>query len=74
MDVIEILGGPARVARLLEISPQAVSQWKGVVPHDRVMPIYYATNGVVTPYEMRSDLYPDPHWRPAVIGAGDAAA
>jgi len=62
------------VARLLGISPQAVSQWKGVVPHDRVMPIYYASEGAVTPYQIRSDLYPDPDWRPSLIGTGDEAA
>ncbi|HCM5470949.1 TPA: helix-turn-helix domain-containing protein [Klebsiella pneumoniae] len=40
----------------------SVSRWKnrykGVVPHDRVLPIFNITG--VTPHELRPDLYPNP--------------
>ncbi|EIQ80106.1 hypothetical protein SF123566_8473 [Shigella flexneri 1235-66] len=40
----------------------SVSRWKtrykGVVPADRVLPIFNATG--VTPHELRPDLYPNP--------------
>lgn len=37
-DLIDKLGGPAVVARLLEVTPQAVSQWRGKgIPRARMM-------------------------------------
>ena len=31
-ETIQALGGPSEVARLCEVSPQAVSQWFGIDP------------------------------------------
>lgn len=55
-------GTASRLAELLTVSPMTVSHWrnryKGVVPADRVLPIFTATG--VTPHELRPDLYPNP--------------
>jgi len=58
---------PAEAARKLGITRQATQEWKGSdapVPPERVLPIYQATRGAVTPHELRPDLYPDPDWLP----------
>lgn len=55
-------GTASRLAELLTVSPMTVSHWRnryeGVVPADRVLPIFTATG--VTPHELRPDLYPNP--------------
>lgn len=55
-------GTATRLAELLTVSAMTVSHWRnryqGVVPADRVLPIYAATG--VTPHELRPDLYPNP--------------
>jgi len=60
----EILGSQAKLAKTLQVSPMAVSQWKGRIPAERVLAIYHATEGQISPHEMRPDIYPDPAWRP----------
>jgi DNA-binding transcriptional regulator YdaS (Cro superfamily) len=60
----KVLGSQARLAKTLRVSAMAVSQWKDRIPAERVLDIYRATDGKVTPYEMRPDIYPDPAWRP----------
>ncbi|HHQ2408020.1 TPA: transcriptional regulator [Klebsiella pneumoniae] len=59
---IKKAGTASNLATLLGIKPMSVSRWKnrykGVVPHDRVLPIFNITG--VTPHELRPDLYPNP--------------
>ncbi|WP_273849087.1 transcriptional regulator [Serratia liquefaciens] len=55
-------GSATKLANQLGISSMTISHWKnrynGVVPHDRVFPIFNVTG--VTPHELRPDLYPNP--------------
>lgn len=68
MDALEkavkAAGTAEKLGEMLGISKQAVSQWKtrgnGVIPPERVYPIYLATG--VTPHEQRPDLYPIPDY------------
>lgn len=48
------------LAEALGVTQGAISQWlsKGRIPAERVLQIEQATNGAVTRYEMRPDLYP----------------
>lgn len=59
---IKSAGTATNLASMLGIKPMSVSRWKnryhGVVPADRVLPIYAVTG--VTPHELRPDLYPNP--------------
>ena len=59
---IKSAGTATTLANMLGIKPMSVSRWKnryqGVVPADRVLPIFTATG--VTPHELRPDLYPNP--------------
>lgn len=66
--VSEKVGGMAALAKLLDVSPRAVFKWrlKGI-PAERVMPIYRACEGAVTPHDLRPDLYPDADYRPALV-------
>jgi len=62
----EIFGSKAELARTLNISRVTVHQWwRRRIPAERVLEIYRAANGKITPYEMRPDIYPDPNWRPS---------
>ena len=56
---ISISGGPASLARSLEINSQAVSQWLKA-PVDRVIAISAAINWLITPHLLRPDIYPHP--------------
>lgn len=57
---IAIVGGRAVLARELKISHQAVSKWlrKQAVPPKQVLNLERLTEGRVTRYELRPDLYP----------------
>lgn len=59
---IQMAGTASNLATMLGIRPMSVSRWKtrykGIVPADRVIPIYEVTG--VTPHELRPDLYPNP--------------
>lgn len=62
---IDIVGGLAQLGKACGVSYQAVQKWlKTCVPAEKVLPIYRATCGAVTPHELRPDLYPDPAWVP----------
>ena len=63
-----VVGTQAALADRLGVHPMTVSQWKhrGVTA-DQVIPIVKATNGVVTPNQLRPDIYPDPEWLPPGI-------
>ena len=54
---IEIVEGTARLASLLGISSQAVSQWDRC-PVERVLDVERATGGKVSRHELRPDIYP----------------
>jgi len=51
-------GGPAAVGRMFDppITPQAVSQWM-VVPPNRCLGIETGSEGKVTRYQMRPDIF-----------------
>ncbi|EHF4969662.1 TPA: helix-turn-helix domain-containing protein [Enterobacter hormaechei subsp. xiangfangensis] len=59
---IKKVGTATRLAEMLEVSAMTISHWRnryqGMVPADRVLPIYVLTG--VTPHELRPDLYPNP--------------
>lgn len=52
---IELAGGAARLAVTLNVSPQAISQWKRCPP-DRVREVASAAGWQVMPAELRPDL------------------
>ena len=51
------VGGVAALARAINVTPQAVSQWDKV-PAERVLAVEKATGGKVTRQDLRPDLYP----------------
>jgi transcriptional repressor of cell division inhibition gene dicB len=59
----ELLGGPSAVARLFPdengkpLTPWAVSKWRRRVPAERVLRIEELTEGKVSRYELRPDIY-----------------
>ena len=50
-------GGTAALARTINVTPQAISQWDRV-PAERALAVEQATGGKVTRHELRPDLYP----------------
>lgn len=50
-------GKDVDIARLLKISPAAVSRWGGVVPPDRAIQIEELTEGKVTRHDIRPDYF-----------------
>jgi len=50
-------GGTAALARAINVTPQAISQWDRV-PAERALAVEQATGGKVTRQELRPDLYP----------------
>lgn len=59
--VVEHLGSQRCLAQHLNITQQAVSSWISVakrVPAEYVLKMEKLTNGKVTRYELRPDLYP----------------
>jgi len=57
---IHVMGGVARLARALDVTPGAVSKWArlGRIPAERVLDIERATMRRVSRFELRPDLYP----------------
>lgn len=53
---LEVIGGPTKAARAAGCSPQAVDQWQ-VCPPGRVLAIEGATEGKVSRYQLRPDIY-----------------
>jgi DNA-binding transcriptional regulator YdaS (Cro superfamily) len=65
-------GKDIHIARLLGITPSAVSRWNGVVPVRRAIEIEALTGGRITRYDIRPDHFgpspfrsPSPAVRPA---------
>ena len=56
----QFVGGQSALARKLDVSPQSVQKMcaTGRVPAERVLEIERATDGEVTRFELRPDLYP----------------
>src|SRR3954471_17204098 len=50
-------GGVAALARAINVTPQAVSQWDRV-PAERALAVEKATGGAITRHDLRPDLYP----------------
>ena len=50
-------GGTAALARTINVTPQAISQWDRV-PAERALAVEQATGGKVTRHELRPDIYP----------------
>lgn len=78
-DVVQSLGGPTRVAKMLGIRPPSVIGWRGRIPAQRCPAIERATAGAVTVEQLRPDVrwlrVPDPHWpHPAGRPCIDVAA
>ncbi|MDX2224926.1 MAG: pyruvate, phosphate dikinase [Rhodospirillaceae bacterium] len=57
-------GGVAALARAINVTPQAVSQWDRV-PAERVLAVETATAGKVSRHDLRPDLYPAAGGAPA---------
>lgn len=73
---IALAGSPSKLATLLGISKQRVSNWRaaGVVPADSVLAVVRVLDGQVTPFELREDLYPDPAWLPPDVAQASSRA
>lgn len=56
---IENVGTGAALARLIGVVPMTITQWKrrGNVPPERCAAIERATNGAVTRYDLRPDIF-----------------
>ena len=54
--ILDLLGGYAAVGRSLEITTSAVHQWRKV-PAEHCLTLEVATQGQVTRYEMRPDIF-----------------
>lgn len=63
---IALAGGQAALARRLSISTQAVHLWlrKNQVPAERCRQIEASTNGQITRYELRPDVFGEPPGEP----------
>lgn len=60
--VVELAGGQSKLARALEVKPQAVQQWvkSGRIPDGQVLKAARVVDYGVTPHELASHLYPHP--------------
>ncbi|WP_432804181.1 transcriptional regulator [Azospirillum argentinense] len=74
-QAIAAVGGPAELGRRLQISSQAISQWRKCPP-ERVIQVEEATGGKVSRHALRPDLYPltRPRRKPAPAQPNQGAA
>lgn len=82
-ELIQTLGGPAAVARMLGIKPPSVIGWNGRIPADRCPDLERAIDGRFTCEQMRPDIrwqrvpdaeWPHPEGRPCIDVAKPVAA
>ncbi len=60
-DLIKMAGGPVKLSRLFNVTPQAIGLWYlDGPPAERVLPICEAAEFKVTPHQLRPDIYPHP--------------
>lgn len=59
---IKAAGGLSALASKLKVEPQVVSNWRARrrVPADQCAAVEQATEGAVTCYELRPDVFPKP--------------
>lgn len=57
LEAIRLAGGPAAVGAALDITREAVQQWKRC-PAERVIQLERLIEGQITRQELRPDLYP----------------
>lgn len=53
---VKIIAGPTKTGNAAGCTPQAVDQWE-ICPPGRVLAVEAATEGKVTRYELRPDIY-----------------
>ncbi len=66
-------GKDSDIARLLGITPSAVSRWNGVVPVRRAIELEALTGGRVTRHEIRPDHFGPPPAAGSGAGPGPGA-
>ena len=80
-NLIQLLGGPTAVARMVGVTVPSVIGWRGRVPADRCPALERATAGRWTVDALRPDVrwhrIPDPAWphpggRPCIDVAGQS--
>ncbi len=60
---VDALGGVSRLARAIGVTPPSVHQWlrgSRPIPPAQCIPIETATNGAVTRYDLRPDVFGAP--------------
>ncbi|WP_373565917.1 transcriptional regulator [Microbulbifer okhotskensis] len=60
---VAIVGTKSGLAKSIGVKPPVITQWfksKRPIPAGQCRPIEAATNGAVTRYELRPDIYGDP--------------
>jgi DNA-binding transcriptional regulator YdaS (Cro superfamily) len=67
MDIINLLGGPSAVARMVDCKPPSVTEWRRRgIPPERCPALERAIGGRVTCEQMRPDVcwvrLPDAEW------------
>jgi DNA-binding transcriptional regulator YdaS (Cro superfamily) len=60
--IVEVFGSQSELARILNIEPMAVSQWRirGRIPAERCQAIAAASEGKIALRDLRPDIYGDP--------------
>ena len=59
-QALDKLGGDSAVARLLNLTPWAISKWRKRLPERRVLWLSEQTAWEFTPHQLSPDLYPHP--------------
>ena len=74
-SVIHSICTQRELAARIGVQPQSITHWiNSGVPAKRVLSIYQATRGAVTPHELRPDIYPDSDWLPPLDPPNDREA
>ncbi|MGA3803723.1 Cro/CI family transcriptional regulator [Ralstonia nicotianae] len=59
-EAIDLIGGDSAVARLLNLTPWAVSKWRKNLPLNRVLWLAEQTGWRKTPHQLCPAMYPNP--------------